>query len=321
VWLFAQAPNNRRVFYVNAPGRVADSFSIPPAADGQPAGLQTPMAVARNGVVWLGINESLISIDPSDGAVSSKTLPTPPVGAPGSNLPHQSRTTDGRFAGIDALAVNSSNLVFVGREFATALQVVDPNSLTVDTIDLPPGTAMVGNGPGDLASSFDTEVVAAVLYRSAGVDVLGQLSSGVWTLSDTSCPPDAVHLRFGILVTSGVHCVTRGRMPASGVADLEPIPVSGLPDWPCAAMLDASTTLACSSAGMLALSDDTPSISLPLGEIQTGRSSGRGVQTAPEPAQWAAVRCTIFAVDSASHFWFVVQNGGGLIGVLSSSTP
>lgn len=232
LWVFAQGPDER-LFHIMLPNRVVKSYSLDPAGGRLHAGLETPVAIASSGTVWVGVNESLLELDQATGEVRTTRLPPVSVGAPDSGLPQLPVPNGGAYAGIDALTIRSDGSIIVGREFATAIQIFNPATKAVTALPLPPRTALVGLGSTDLAQDADGSELAAALYAPNGVDELGQYSNGAWTLSG-GCPAYGVVIYRSEITVSGSHCVAYGAINGHRAAGLSLMSGAPLPNWTCA---------------------------------------------------------------------------------------
>lgn len=318
LWFFASGQVNgvaeTTLFHWNNGTGSLSSYPIDASSGSLAPGLWTPLLVDNAGNVWIGMHSTLVEVDPSTGATQFTDLPAVTVGAPGSGLPSlppipgSSDTSTGTDtnATIDSLAVSSTGGVVVGRQFATELQVVDPNTLTVGTIPLPAGTALAGLGEGDISSSSSSGVLAAALYAPSGVHELGQLVQGSWNVSSTPCPTTSTSISNNELVVSGPKCVAAGALSSSNTVSLTQIDASGLMTNPCAAAISDSVFLACVKGGVAGLGSGTSASAdasvVSLGQVSAAPPIGGGMTPASglEP-----VAPTLFCAGGAGEAWFV----------------
>jgi hypothetical protein len=303
------------LFHWTGVSGVLSSYAINGSATGSGVGMRTPIVVDDAGDVWLGINSTLVDFNPASGEATTVRLPAVTMGARGSGLPSLPTRDPGAHAEIDALAISSNGSIVVGRAFATELQTVDPNTLAVETIALPSGTALAGLGAGDISSSSAGGMVAATLYSGSGVHEIGLLVHGYWSTSSTPCHAYATSMAHQVLAVSGPRCVATATLSTNRTpAVLRSLHVVALTENPCAVAVSDSTILVCVSGGMAALTNGKQSPTFSLGRVRVtpsigGSGSGSG---ASSQAVTPALLCT----GSLGTEWFVPAQKGAVVGLI-----
>jgi hypothetical protein len=276
------------------------------------AGGWTPIVVDRRGRAWVGINQTLVIIDPESSRVRTILLPPVTVGSRKRGLPGLPGPDPGRHAGIDALALGADGSIDVARDFSTEMQTVNPRTLHVVDVALPPDTVFAGLD-ADLAGDGG-RTLAAVLYKAHGRHELGQYAERSWSVQDKPCAAYAARFSGRVVVVSGPDCVERGTDPGRrGLIVMSSVPVPRLAALPSALALSVSTTLSGTRHG-LAVTTGRRSTLISLGRIVTGPPSGGGHPvTAPRDV---AIVPGLMASIGAGRAWFVPQQGGTLIGLV-----
>lgn len=325
LWLFAIGSGGMTestLFHWN--GTSLSSYVVDPG-DALSPGEWTPLLFDDDGNLWIGIHSTLVEFDPTtDTTLQSIDLPAVSVGTPGSGLPSLppapggSATTDADpYTTIDSLALSADGDVVVGRQFATELQTVDPSTLLVNTIPLPPNTALAGLGQGDLSGSPVSGLLEVTLYASRGLHELGQLVQDSWYVSDTPCPATSTNIFNGELIVGGPQCLAAGTVPMTDVVSLSLVNNFDLLGSPCAVAISLSTVLACSQAGVIALDtgvgNSTPPVNISLGTVPVapsfeGGSSGTVTSAPIEP--------TVLCAGTQGQAWFV-PSSESTIGLIS----
>jgi streptogramin lyase len=153
LWLFAnggtpQAPLNTAFEWSN--GQL-QSYQLDSSNPALQAASDTPIVVDPSGTAWIGVNRTLVSVNPTSGAIDSFTLPDVTMTSSGTGLPVPPSTTSAEiYTDIDAIALGANGDIVIGRMYAAELQLLDPASGGISVIPLPSGTELAGLGSGDL---------------------------------------------------------------------------------------------------------------------------------------------------------------------------
>jgi hypothetical protein len=156
VWTFAVSPGEARAFFWDAGDHQLRSWLLgDPLADRLMTGIENAIAVADDGTVWIGVNDTLIKLDPGSGLVTRSILPAPTAapadpGRPGANA-------------IRAVEPGPEGKVAVARSGAASVQVVDRNGKLIESVRLPAATEPVA-----LAYATDGTLAIGLLDRASG---------------------------------------------------------------------------------------------------------------------------------------------------------
>jgi hypothetical protein len=189
VWFIADSSDARTVFHWSDSTHQLTRFALSMSDPDLASGASTPMAVDSTSRVWIGINRTLVAIDPAKAAVATYRLP--PMKLVNSSLETLPFAPSGvslqEFALIESRTVDSSGGVVIGRQFPSALDVFDPTSGRFSEIPLPGGTALAG---------FENKLIAGpmgeidtLLDDGSGTARLGMWSASGWSSVEPSCPP------------------------------------------------------------------------------------------------------------------------------------
>jgi hypothetical protein len=318
VWAFSQGLNSsgsaeEAAFEWSSNGTLEHTFNMNLTNHSMAAGVDTPIVVDSQGRAWIGVNQNLLIADPTTGDLTSVTLPNATVGSQDSGLPQLPSPSWLSFDQIDALALEPDGSIAVARMFSTTLDVVDPTTLSVTQVSLPPNTAFIGIGSGDIASSDGGGVVAAALINSSGQHVLGVLNGTAWSTEVGSCDYDQVAFDGTSLVASSLDCASVISNPADSITD-----TANETDFSSVSLarfgfvggqlvsFDGSTASGSASA---------TSVNLGQGEVAPsigGSSSTSDATVAIVPIEYSD--------PTSSTEWFVPSVGGGrYLGVIQSS--
>jgi hypothetical protein len=267
LWAFAQGIQNgspaESLFYWSDSSSKLTTYPINTSnISGLRAGINTPIVLDNSGNVWLGLNSTLVELDPTSGTTSVLPLPDVSTGSSGSGLPNldpaaqAAGVTPGKLAGVEALANGPGGSIVVGRFGSTELQFVNPTTLAISDAALPNNTVLIGQGVTDLASNSDGTDVAAALYNGDGTHELGQYVRGGWTVQTTSCAANTVSEVNGQLVVGGPSCVEETSVggDATSAATLSSITATGLGQASWGISTSSSSLIVCLPQDMALIS-------------------------------------------------------------------
>jgi hypothetical protein len=321
VWFFAQggspaSPVETIFHYVSSTG-VLQSMNVQLPNSTFDAGGLTPIAVSTNNTVWLGLNSNLVKISSANGLQSD--VPLPPVSLGGPGLPNLPGTSPGATAPIEAIGFDSSGDIVVVRMFATALQIVNPNTYAVTEIALPSGTAVAGMGNTDFAESPEGGDLAIVLYSSTGTHELGQLIAGSWTVNDAPCPAYSVSFSNGSFTAKGPSCIESGAVGTSS-AEVNMTSITApviAPYAGCAFQLAGGKTFACLANGVAALGSGGESQIQSLGQVSVaGPIGGSGLGAPAQSSASVQIEPTLTSSITSGTVWFIPSAGAPSVGVI-----
>jgi hypothetical protein len=207
VWFIAggsiQGAVHETVFHYDSQTKQLDKFEINTRLAALRAGYLTPMIVGNNGNAWLGINQSLLQIDPYQGIISDIALPKVSVSSLSSGLPRPPGSSPSSMSSIESLAIGPEGKIYIARDLATSIQIFDPRSRTVTSKDVPADTTISGTGENVLASHDDNATVDVILYAGHGASKIGELTHGAWITQSQTCSPLRIIGRGNDLIVEG----------------------------------------------------------------------------------------------------------------------
>lgn len=316
VWVVASASQSQALFFWSTSTGRLTTYPIDTSNSNLGVGAFAPIVQDASGIVYVGLNRTILRLDPSTGVQSTFTLPPISVGKVGSGLP-QYPGPSGEFNPIDSLVIDTEGNLVVGRMFATALQVVDPSLSQLTSIALPTGTSLAGIGQSDIAVDSSSGGIAAVLYSVGDGTQIGQYTGNTWYVNSLGCPTYAVSYSDGKLVASGGNCLSSGLGAAANRAELLKSVYSGaLVPNPGALELSNSTLIASSSTGALLINGAGASSILSLGSITSGPSSDPSGLPLSFGNTSQSIRPTLFSSGSPGQVWFIPQQSDPVVGLI-----
>ena len=190
VYVFAESDKRFTLFYRSEKARADATYNIPHRRS-LLAGYVTPIVVSPSGDVWIGINKSLVRVNPRTRAVRVINLPSVPVVARGvERTPAKSPQAARAYEDIESMAISVGGDLYVGRLFASRVQVVSSSSGQVTSVALPQDTALAGTGNGsDLARLPDGEMSVALYLATAAKHgtVLDAIAGSHWRAIGLPC--------------------------------------------------------------------------------------------------------------------------------------
>ena len=326
MWLFAngetpQAPLDTAFEWSN--GQL-HSYQLDSSNPALQAGSDTPIVVDATGTAWIGLNRTVVSVDPISGSIDTFTLPDVSVADSGSGLPVPPPGTPAElFTDIDAMALGANGDVIIGRMYATELQVLDLSTGGISAIPLPDPTELSGTGAGDLTGNGSE--VAAALYAGQGEHELGQYVDESWVVSDSDCDASAVSMGSGLLAVTGDGCVAVGALAEGQPATVSSqpvssnVPITASSDGPCAMAVSPTEVAYCSQDALgIGPVGESSDVSVALGQIAEGPPSIPGGATSGGVIGNTLTPITpgLLAASGSGALWFVPAEGGTDVGVV-----
>ena len=326
VWYFAESSSQYELFDYSVSSGTVKSYGVPHLAALR-SGVVTPIAIGNNGTVWVGINDSLVGIEPSSGAVSVVPLPTAPlvaqtVEAPPPTVPGLSAVD---FEDVDSLAAESNGSLVIGRLYSSVLQTYSPSTGKFGAVELPVDTVLTGNG-ADLAVA-PNGVISVIVWASAPgtipAEEVAEWNGVQWVVEDVGCSALNLVDVGATLLASGRGCAASQEMSAvvsgSAMTSLLPSGTSGVnaqvgPGIP----VSQSETLLATAVGAELVSPSSQVVeTLSLGSILVGSGMGGGPAGAlPSATSVVPVTLGVMASNGQGLVWFLPAEGGESIGLM-----
>lgn len=201
VWFLDADATSESVFFMDPTTGHLSQWSFANASDPLSYGIQAGIAVAPSGTVWLGIDKTLVRLDPSTGTLQRIALPTVPTdaslqGGPGGigNVPRIFSTHS-----VTSIAAEADGDVAITTSWSTAILVYDPTTGAF-SMDVLPGTSV----PTAVTATPDGELIASS-PRTKAVDAIDPDG----TVHQTTQYAYALRCRSGTCATStGGHQAT-----------------------------------------------------------------------------------------------------------------
>lgn len=312
VWFWAWTAQEAYAYFYNPESRTLSSWPIGSSSgiDGLDPYGDSGIAVAPNGDVWLGAYNQLVSLNPTTGAVSRFTIPSPTINAlaPADLQPWHD---------VNSIAVDGSGRVIIGMTAASSLEVFEPASGGFSSIGLPKigeiqGVAALQDGTVAVAMSNETEPGdpkdAVVLVSPSGSEETIQTDSG-WVTSN------------GTIFASGE--TTFATIDASGNVSLVSVSSSSaqrIQPNVGALLPDGRMVLATSSGIAIVSSSSTEYLDFPLGScplVAVPPNVSPPPSTGGGQCQVAPVAVT---VDTAGNIWIAPNLPQYQVGLLPAGS-
>jgi hypothetical protein len=282
-----------------------------------------PMAVAPNGTVWVAFKNRLSECFPTTGRVVVVNLPPVRHGVTAVTATDPLNSGDS----IVSLAFTGSGTLVVGRGYATTLQVVDPHTLRVTSIALPPNT-VIGQETGgfsDVAVNPSGTDIAVVLNSQpdgnrSTIHALGQYVGGRWYESDAHCQAWGATFNGDELVVTDIDaCMAYGTFhPGRGPAVLRFVPKSSIKNYPQALSLANGTVVSVTASGLRGIVNGRQSVAISLGSVWQVFSYPVPPGVTVPPPQFVGISPNLMEWGGANTIWFVPYNYGR-IGLISQN--
>ena len=166
VWFLDASATDESIFFWNPSTSSLRKYSFGTDAS-LPFGSQAALTVDSSGVVWAGIGDTLLRLDPQNGLITRIAIPAVPSntvlhGGPGGGPGEPPPLFDSH--AVQALAMNRVGTLAIAMSFSTSVFLYDTTNQTFSNVALPDGDV-----PNDLSSLPNgTFVVAA--SSTHGVD-------------------------------------------------------------------------------------------------------------------------------------------------------
>ena len=166
VWFLDASATDESIFFWNPITSSLSKYSFGTDAS-LPFASQAALTVDTSGVVWAGIGDTLLRLDPATGSITRIAIPALPSnttlqGGPGGGPGEPPPLFDSH--AVQALAVNRAGTLAVAISFSTSVFLYDTANQTFDNVTLPDGDV-----PNDLSSLPDGTFVVAT-SSTHGVD-------------------------------------------------------------------------------------------------------------------------------------------------------
>jgi hypothetical protein len=321
--MVASGANAETIFEWSSSTDSLTSYPIQTTSDDLGIGAFAPITIDDSGSIWIGLNRTLLRLNPQTGAETTLALPPVEVAAAGSGLPEYPGPP-GQYNAIDSLVLDGAGDIVVSRTFATQLQSVDPSSFAVSDLDVPLGTVLAGYGGADLASDETTNGLAVVLFSASNGNELGQYVNGDWYVGGGGCPAMGVTYSDNELAVSGQDCVTLGSGGSGQSPEVftESIAIQEIP-YVGVFRLNNGVTVGGSTTGLTSIASGGQDTGISLGSVYSSPSVGASsnsykVNGSSEP-DTVLISPALIAPSGADQIWFVPAQGIAEVGLVDFS--
>lgn len=328
VWFLSESTSDVRVFHWDQATKSLKSWSLGSPGNVGLLGIQNSLVIASDGIVWAGVGQSLLELDPSTSRVSRVALPSPPAS---SLAQHHEPAALRAVHNIVGLAVSPTGTLAVARMAAAVVTLVAPGGATTQ-VPLPRGTAaaqVAYDSSGALA-------VALVNYVAGAENVLLVRAPGANGATVQLATDFVAGTSNGFLVgraeTGSLRRLTAGVTATATVTHLTPVPTTIVrgKDRPVVggAAVSSGGYVAYETASGLAVSSPagaTRFYALPTYDCATASLFGQppvggaSTTTAAPPVRSCNANATSISADHAGDVWFLSSGPGKPIGVLTPS--
>ena len=135
-----------------------------PSTLGLMTGIQNAIAVDSSGTIWIGANQSLVSYNPSTGAIDTFSIPR---SSTDSVLAVSRPVQLASMQAITAMAASSNNKIAIATANSTDIQILNTANGSFSQVSLPDGTEATGVA----YDSDGTLGIAETIYSSGGTTV------------------------------------------------------------------------------------------------------------------------------------------------------
>jgi hypothetical protein len=263
-WFWSYSTTQDTIFHESTTGVLA-SWNVLTTNDAAESGT-SGLAVSSSGSVWLGINSTLVELDPRSGDVQSWSVP-----APSANPAERALTPPNEAipSSIMALAVNSTDSeVAVALSGSSAVVTFEPQTSQFQDVSLPvaddqaislafASDGTLGIGYSDLADGGQSNDVLLISNSDGSTTSVSVGAPGTaWTL--TALPG----VGFAAGTTHPVAITTRGTVSALNVPSSlvgpgsAPTPLAVLPNGKVAGVASAGVVLFPTDAASVTAADN-----------------------------------------------------------------
>lgn len=321
IWLVAASQSDLSVFRWSASTGELASYSLgsPESNSALQVGDEGGLAVAPDGLVFVGLRDTLFVLTPSTGEVESVSVP-PPV----DNSLMEARRPDSirGFHGIEALAVSpTTGRVAIAMEAANSISVYDPQTNHFSTVALPESDA-----PTDVAyTDAGSLVVSAIEWPEGAADVIDVIAPSDGAIARTTSM-DAMSVTSdasGVLVTGSSGLILVSASLGSSPTETSVYSSDG------SYSLSIGTPAAVGSTGMIVAaaqlgrmlvfqpgSSDPEVLQLPSPECNAPVAVPATVAGAPTttvpPSGTCQLSATSIAIDNLGDIWYTTNIGTGI---------
>jgi hypothetical protein len=328
-WFWDYTKTEDTVFHVSQTGSV-QSWPVLTGSDYVGASGSSGLAVANDGTVWLGINSTLLRLDPSTSQVQTWTIPTASDNAAAESFMPPNMVG---MHPVTSIAVNPSDTaVAIAEENANAVEIFDVTTGNYSSLALPSqgdiAVALAYSGDGTLAVGLSNISAGGsanqLLLVSNGSDSTATLPAAGSSWS--TAPEGSNSFIVGSVTPSVVSetgqtttLATPGNLLGSPIGNSSaPLGIvngnsvgivsSGVEEFPIGASSVAAAAAAATTVQM-------PAVNCPSNVAGSAQQSG--TSSAGSTAGCAAPTPNMLATDAAGNIWTVID--GGSIAVAPAS--
>lgn len=332
VWFWSYSPTSDIIFHEAADGTLS-SWPVLSGSSYVGSQARSGMGVGPSGTVWLGVNSTLVALNPTTGAVRTWQIPSPPTNtfAEGFLPP----SAQGLSPAVTALAVAPDGEVAIGMTVSRSVEIFNPHSGAFTTVvlpsagDLPIAVEFAGDGTlaigySDLSSGGLANQVLLVSAEGTQSSILLATSGAAWEISAYGASSFVVGSVNPVIVT-GAGTMSDVSAPSDIVGPgPAPTPLAALPNGALAGIASSGVIVFPANAASAAMATSQsviyspPSVPCGMGGPPAGGLSppSASTDTVPANSTCAAPQFQLVVTDAVGDIWVVPPAQSGSVALL-----